>query len=79
MADQTPPPADPRATAARAAPPTASAASAPAPSGTDAASSDLDRFVDTHMRNSRLSQRTDLYNEAQGHIQALKQLFSNAG
>lgn len=44
---------------------------------TDAAGADLDRFMDTHVRNSQLAQRTDLYNEAYTHIRALKDLFAN--
>jgi hypothetical protein len=44
---------------------------------TNAANADLDRFMDTHVRNSALAQRTDLYNDAYGHVRALKELFAN--
>lgn len=57
-------------TAGRSAPP-----SQPAP-GTDAVNSALDQFHETHMRNSDLSQNTALYNEAQGHLRALRETFS---
>lgn len=44
----------------------------------DAASAHLDALLDTHIRNSPLAQRTDLYNDAFGHVQALREIFSNA-
>jgi hypothetical protein len=85
MADpNSPPPADPRATAPTADNRVTGARTAPAPATgaqvatNDPASADLDAFVDNHLRNSRLSQRTDLYNEAQAHVRALKELLSQA-
>lgn len=40
------------------------------------ASEDLDAWFETHVRNSKLSQRTDLYNAAFALLRDLKELFS---
>lgn len=77
MADETrtnPAPAvDPRVGRASA---TAPASSGPNPAPNDAFNSALDEFVQAHMTNNSLSQNTGLYNEAQDHIRALREIAS---
>lgn len=41
----------------------------------DAAHADLESWFDTHVKNSKLAQRTDLYNAAHGFKTSLKELF----
>src|SRR3954454_18256125 len=57
----------------RGAPAPATSGQATASGSMDAAHAALDDFHETHMRNSALSQRTDLYNEAQSHLRALRE------
>lgn len=73
-----PGPASGRATAA---PPagqarTAASAAQPQTQQADPVNAALDEFHETHMRNSPLSQNTALYNEAHGHLRALRETFS---
>jgi hypothetical protein len=79
MAEQT----DPRAARAAAAAPKVDAAPADAAASQEAwvgaAHKHLDAFVDTHLRNSKLSQDTSLYNEAQSHVQGLRTILGRFG